>query len=139
MGGVDMSYALLAYYQVKHKNRKWYKTFFYHFVDITILNSFILHKEMTKLPEEKSLTQKLFRETLQLELLELSKQSVSSALSSTLPKPTMCMPDFYSAANATSRRSGCELYKRLEKKKVNCHILHEVQCVIVPSSRTQLF
>ncbi|XP_068566992.1 piggyBac transposable element-derived protein 4-like isoform X2 [Cebidichthys violaceus] len=96
MGGVDLSDALIGFYTVHHKTMKWYKTFFYHFMDIAIVNSFLLHKELFKLRQDptqtKPYTHKTFREQLAKEMLEFGGGSADTELSK--PPSTTCMPMF---------------------------------------------
>ncbi|XP_062868178.1 piggyBac transposable element-derived protein 4-like [Trichomycterus rosablanca] len=108
MGGVDLSDALISYYNVLHKAIKWYKTFFYHFIDIAIVNSFLLHKEISReIP-----TQKLFRERLMSELVAFSKQTTQDEPASSRPAKTeQCLPAYYSN-DSTAVRQSCVMCKK---------------------------
>ncbi|KAG7487665.1 hypothetical protein MATL_G00025970 [Megalops atlanticus] len=108
MGGVDLSDALIKYFSVTQKSRRWYMKLFLHFVDIAVVNSFIIHKEVALARQQKPLTQKRFRELLCMELADVGKpqastsgEAASEAFSSTLPqgpeqgpeqRPEECLP-----------------------------------------------
>ncbi len=57
MGCVDLSDQLVHYYIVLHKTNKWYKTPLYQFVDIAVVNSYIMHNEMNSTLGLPALTQ----------------------------------------------------------------------------------
>ena len=47
MGAVDRCDQLLAFYRIVTKSRKWYKRILYHFVDVSIVNAFIMRRAIT--------------------------------------------------------------------------------------------
>ncbi|KAJ8349302.1 hypothetical protein SKAU_G00244320 [Synaphobranchus kaupii] len=73
MGGMDLSDALLKYYSIRRKTMKWYKALLFHFIDVAVVNGFLLHKELAAQKQRRPLTHKHFRELLveQLSLLHL--------------------------------------------------------------------
>nr|XP_046228017.1 piggyBac transposable element-derived protein 4-like [Scatophagus argus]XP_046235978.1 piggyBac transposable element-derived protein 4-like [Scatophagus argus] len=74
MGGVDLSDALIKYFSVTQKTRRWYMKLFLHFVDIAVVNSFLLYKEMAVAKGERALTQKAYREVLCCQLADVGQQ-----------------------------------------------------------------
>lgn len=99
MGGVDLSDALISYYNVLHKTKKWYKTLFFHFVDIATVNAFILYKEMSKLQNQPALSQKNFREQLILSLAEIGSRPRRAAPRN-FPASPSTVPPVSSSARA---------------------------------------
>ncbi|KAI2650763.1 PiggyBac transposable element-derived protein 4 [Labeo rohita] len=117
MGGVDLSDALIGYYTVLHKTKKWYRSFFYHFVDIAVVNAFILHQQMAKMKNQKPLTQKAFRETLVSELAGTGPAS-APAKEHLVPSKGSHLPK-HIKGDSTSGRRKCKI----------CHSKTPVMCV----------
>ncbi|XP_052446701.1 piggyBac transposable element-derived protein 4-like [Carassius gibelio] len=103
MGGVDLSDALISFYTVLHKTRRWYRSFFYHFVDIAVVNSFILHQQMAKMNNQKPLTQKAFREALVEELGGTAPVPAPRHIPPTLT-PYSHLPKYISGDSSIGRR-----------------------------------
>lgn len=68
MGEVDTSDQMLGIQSVHRKIWKWYMTIFQHFLDIAVTNSFILHKELCAISQDKPMTRKNFQELLAAQL-----------------------------------------------------------------------
>lgn len=65
MGYVDNADHLLSTFKIDRKSHKWWHRIFWHFIDVTVVNSFIIHKERNG----NSLTSKKFRLSLVNELV----------------------------------------------------------------------
>ncbi|XP_049901382.1 piggyBac transposable element-derived protein 4-like [Epinephelus moara] len=117
MGGADPSDALTGNSKVLHKTQTWYKTFFYQFMDIAVVNAFLLHKDIAKSKGEKLITQKAFRETLAEQLAEAG--SVSTAR----PVPT---PAPWAAHHRPVHISGHSTTGRLKCRQ--CHLKTPLKC-----------
>jgi hypothetical protein len=47
MGFVDKADMLKALYEVNRKSRKWWHRIFWYFLDVTVVNAFIIYREQT--------------------------------------------------------------------------------------------
>ena len=65
MGGWgDLSNTLIKYFSLGPNKNQWYKRLFLHFVDIVVVNSFIISLEMAEVKKQKPLKMKSFRKAL---------------------------------------------------------------------------
>ncbi|XP_028419488.1 piggyBac transposable element-derived protein 4-like [Perca flavescens] len=68
MGGVYLSNQLIQCYSVHHNSMRWYRTLFFHFLDIAATNSFLLHKELCREKQEEPMTHRAFLQELTAQL-----------------------------------------------------------------------
>lgn len=68
MGGVDTS-DQLGTNSVHRKTRRWPMTVFQHLLNIAATNSFIVHKDLSKVQQQKAMTCQAFQEELSAHLL----------------------------------------------------------------------
>lgn len=54
MGGVDLLDGLLGRHKIKMRSRKWYIRLFYYMIDVTIVNSWLLHRRIQHEKGEKN-------------------------------------------------------------------------------------
>lgn len=83
MGGVDLLDSLLGRQKIKIRSRKWYLRIFYHLLDVTVVNSWLLHKRIiaqknkTRDNVEKPMTLSAFKEDLAISLCKVG-QSINT-------------------------------------------------------------
>lgn len=46
MGGVDLLDSYIGRYKITMRTKKWYMRLFYHMLDLTIINSWLLYKKV---------------------------------------------------------------------------------------------
>ena len=57
MGGMDLSDQMIRYYSFSHRSVKWWKHVFFHLIDTTIFNAYILYNQSTQ--SSRKLTREL--------------------------------------------------------------------------------
>ena len=61
MGGVDFLDSLIGRYKIQMRTKKWYMRIFYHLLDLTLVNSWILYRKRNIERKEKYLSLAEFR------------------------------------------------------------------------------
>ncbi|KAK7882219.1 hypothetical protein WMY93_028393 [Mugilogobius chulae] len=111
----DKNGPLQSYGLVPHKrvSARWHTALFYYLLDLAVVNSFILYKELAKLKDNTALryvTEKQFREDLCRELLRFGTGADPDAPAepSEPSEPAFgCFPSYYNETNATNGRRTC--------------------------------
>lgn len=99
MNGVDRSDQIIATNNVLRKCMSWWKTLFFHLIDIAVVNSFILFKEhQAKFPDTEALQRSAgyslsnFREEIVRQLCDLPEYDQPPVYSNAKPAP--CLEEF---------------------------------------------
>ncbi|XP_055750279.1 piggyBac transposable element-derived protein 4-like isoform X1 [Salvelinus fontinalis] len=111
MGGVDLSDQLITYFSAHRKTMKWYRTLFYHFVDIATTNSYIIHKDLCKVNKMQPMTHKEFTQALVAQLCEVSIETQSKP-TNTGHTPVPIKPVADKSKRSSAGRKRCELCKK---------------------------
>jgi len=53
MGGVDLLDSHIGRYKIRSRSRKWYIRLFYHLIDVSVVNSWLLIKRVKEQRNEK--------------------------------------------------------------------------------------
>ena len=70
MGGVDKGDQFLSYHSVLRKTVRYWKTLFYHMIDITAVNAFVLYNLLAHQANCRTITENEFRDILVLQIME---------------------------------------------------------------------
>lgn len=76
MGGVDKSDQLLSYYGFSHRTVKWWRRAFFHLLDLSVVNAYILYRQSQ--PGKPQLTHERFRVELAKEMLFKAGSDITS-------------------------------------------------------------
>ncbi|XP_046663052.1 piggyBac transposable element-derived protein 4-like [Homalodisca vitripennis] len=119
MGYVDKADMLKSTYSIDRKSKKWWHRIFWHFLDTTIVNSFII---FSMLSQGKPLTLKEFRRSVSKALLGVPRGETRGRRSSSTPinnyKPKVPQEtSFYGKCTHASKRNVSTLCSMLQQRR----------------------
>jgi hypothetical protein len=137
LGGVDKSDQLLNKYNMLRKTNKWWKTLFFHFIDIARVNSYILFQDWRKqnpdleiLNRSKSFSQLDFTIELIRQLANID--DFAQAPTATRPKIKNTCHNILPIMVPSNKRKNCKhcysLYKLERKSRVYCSACNTFLC-----------
>ena len=68
IGGVDKSDQLISYHKISRRTNKYWKTIFFHYINIAVVNSHILYNFVCLQQARKPVSEKVFRDKLILDI-----------------------------------------------------------------------
>lgn len=95
MGGVDLMDSFLGRYKIRMKSRKWYMRIFYHLLDLSVINAWILYKKVSTkngVPQKTILNLADFRSELADTLCKYAPAAARGRPSTSSPSSTSQEP-----------------------------------------------
>lgn len=108
---MDKSDQLVNYHKIARQTKKYWKTLFFHLLEISNTNAFILHKLMLISNQKKIITENKFRDNLILQIIARYGFSSRSAASTT-PSSSVAYRSLHSSmAMSSEKRRQCAVCK----------------------------
>jgi hypothetical protein len=92
MGGVDKSDQLLRYHSSLRRTTRYWKTLFYHMLDVAVTNSFVLYNWFLMEKGQKAISENHFRDALILQLITKYRHNPSNQPESSSPPVPLSIP-----------------------------------------------
>ena len=125
MGGVDLSDQLLQYFQMRRQTHKYWKTLFYHCIDIATTNAYILYRERLSQSQRSKYDHKGYLRSLVQDLLSTSSTLSVTSPSGTPPRSDVRAPHRLQCGNDRKYCTLCKLkkqYYHTEKYCIKCKV-----------------
>ena len=133
MGGVDKSDQYMAYHNVLRRTVRFWKTSFYHLIDIALVNGFILYNILQVMSGRKVINENDFCDKLALEIISKYGGDRRPEKRSGRPSRNDCRVKHGSMLLPVSDKSRCQ-YCRIKHRRVSWTQRKCLDCKFVPDS-----
>jgi len=113
MGGIDKSEQYLAYHNVLHKTVRYWKTLFYHTIDVAVVIAFVLHNHLALLSGCCTVSENDFHDELVLQIIDKYGRHSTSDIQPGLPSRSDCRVRHGSVLSSSKRH--CQYCKVVGK------------------------
>ena len=113
MGGVDKSDQYLAYHNVLQKTVRYWKTLFYHMIDMAVVNAFVLYNHLALLSGCRTVSENDFCDELVLQIIDKYGKHSTPDTQPSRPSRSDCRVRHGSIFSTSKRR--CQYCKLVGK------------------------
>ena len=106
MGGVDKSDQLVSYHRIARQTKTYWKTIFYHLLEIAVTNAFVLHKLLLIKNGKATVTESTFQDSLILLIINNYR-----SFPTIQPPTSIRYRCFHGSVSIISKRCRCAICK----------------------------